>query len=303
MVPATVSVIAADATSGLNRVEWRLTAADPAGASGSNVPISGDGTHTCRSASTRSVPDDTTAVPSGWQTAPLPVSVAGTGASGVASASWRLNGGLITSAAAPGALTVSTEGVNTLETRVTDVAGNVSAWSAPRTIRIDTTAPTNSTVASDGEWTTADYNVLVTGADAVSGLHEVQHRINNGPWIPGPSGTQATVAGSGDHTLETRAVDVAGNTSVPRLDHVRIDRIAPANTTPLPAPGPHMNGYTVAVSGTDSPSGVDRVEWRVNGGRPPLGPVGHTGDHHHPPRRQQARDARDRRGRQRVDLA
>ena len=246
MVPATVSVIAADATSGLNRVEWQLDGGlIQSGPSGSNVPINGDGVHTLRTravdnATNQSVwrdhtiridtlvPNDTTAVPSGWQTAPLPVSVTGTDAhSGVASVSWRLDGGLITSAAAPGALTVSAEGVHTLETRVTDVAGNVSGWSAPRTIRIDTTAPTNSTVASDGEWTTADYNVLVTGADDGSGLQEVQYRINSGPWIPGPSGTQATVPGSGDHTFETRAVDVAGNISVPRLDHVRIDRIAP----------------------------------------------------------------------------
>ena len=52
-----------------------------------------------------------------------------------------------------------------------------------------------------------------------------------------------------------------------------------------------MNGYTVAVSGTDSPSGVERVEWRVDGGAIHDRPVGHARDDHHPRRRTSSRRA------------
>jgi len=286
---ANVTITAADVTSGLARVEWQLDGGlVQTGASGSVVPINGDGVHTLRTRAVDNatnesawrdhtiridtlVPNDTTAAPSGWQTMPLVVSLTGTDAhSGVVGGSWRLDGGAITNVGAPGAATISSDGVHTLETRITDGVGNTTGWK-PHTVRIDTTAPTNLTPVNSGNWTTADYNVSLSGADGGSGLADMQYRIDGGPWV---SGTQATVAGSGDHTFQTRAVDVAGNTSTRPVENVRIDRTVPDNTTPAPGAGPYMNGYTVAVTGTDTFSGVDRVEWQVNGGAVQSGPSG-----------------------------
>jgi hypothetical protein len=290
--PATVDVSAVDITSGVDHVEWQLDGGlTQTGPNGSDVAIAGDGTHLLR---TRAVdvagnvagwtdhtirvdtvtPADTTAIPGGWQTAPLGVSVTGTDAhSGVVEATWRVDGGSSTTAPAPGALTVSAEGVHTVETRVRDAAGNQTGWKS-QTVRIDTTAPTNQTDTSDGVWTTADYSVLVKAADGGSQLAEVQWRIDAGPWISGSSGSQANVTGTGDHTLETRAADVAGNVSVPRLDHVRIDRVNPTNTT-APAPGGAVgNPYQVAVTGTDAHAGVASVEWQVDSDAVESGPSG-----------------------------
>jgi hypothetical protein len=285
--PQTIAVTAVDITSGVDHVEWELDGGlTLSGPSGSNVPIAGDGVHTLRVRAVDTAgnvsdwtdhtvridtvtPTDTTAVPAGWQTVALPVTVTGTDAhSGVTEVTWRVDGGATTTTTSlPAGPTISAEGVHTVETRVRDAAGNQTGWRS-QTVRIDTTAPTNQTDVSDGQWTTADYHVLVKAVDGGSQLAEVQWRIDGGPWLNGPSGSQADVTGSGDHTLETRGVDVAGNTSVPRLDHVRIDRIAPTNTT-APAPGAPVVGtsYSVPVTGTDTPSSVARIEWRVDGGQ------------------------------------
>ena len=289
--PQTIAVSAVDITSGVDHVEWELDGGlTQTGPSGSNVPISGDGVHTLRVRAvdtagnisdwtTHTVridtvtPTDTTSPSGGWQTAPLAVLVTGSDAhSGVTEVSWRVDGGATTTTTSlPAGPTVSAEGVHTVETRVRDAAGNQTGWKSS-TVRIDTTAPTNQTDVSDGVWTTADYHVLVKAVDGGSGLAEVQWRVDGGPW---QNTSQADVTGSGDHTLETRGVDVAGNTSVPRLDHVRIDRVAPVNTTAAAPSSPVVGtSYTVPVTGTDSPSGVARVEWRVDGGTTHSGPSG-----------------------------
>jgi hypothetical protein len=288
-------VSATDITSGVDHVEWQLDGGlTQSGPSGSDVPIAGDGVHTLR---TRAVdaagnvsdwidrtvrvdtvtPTDTTSIASGWHTAAVAIGVTGSDAhSGIAEVTWRVNGGAPTTTTSfPAGFSLSTEGVNTVETRVRDAAGHQTGWKS-HTVRVDTTAPTNQTPVSDGEWTTADYHVLVVAADSGgSGLAEVQWRIDGGPWDSGPSGSQANVVGTGDHTLETRGIDVAGNASVPRVDNVRIDRTAPTNTTAAAPSSPILGTqYTVPVTGTDTPSGVDRVEWRVDGGAIHSGPSG-----------------------------
>src|SRR5918999_12347 len=262
--PLNVDVNAVDITSGVQRVEWILDGAPiQSGPNHSPVAISGDGAHLLRTRAVdvagnvsawtdhtirvdTVVPTDTTAIPGGWQT----------------------------TAPAPGAFTASAEGQYTIHTRVRDAAGNQSGWKA-HPVKIDTTAPTNQTPASPGTWSTADYSVLVGGADGLSGVADVQWRINSGPWSARPLGSQANVQGTGDHALETRVRDVAGNASLARLDHVRIDRVPPTNTTTA-APPTSGNPYTVAVTGTDVHSGIATVQWQVDGGTLHTGLPGDT---------------------------
>jgi hypothetical protein len=283
--PTTVSVDAVDITSGVQRVEWILDGAPvQSGANGTDVAISKDGTHLLR---TRAVdnagnvsdwrdhtvridtvnPTDITALPSGWQTQPLNVTVNGADAhSGVTHVAYRVDGGAWTITTAPGSFTVSAQGEHVVETYVRDAALRESAVKS-HTVRIDTTAPVNQTSAAPAEWIDEDYHVLVSAADSGgSGVAKVQWRIDGGPWLEGPSGSQANVTGTRDHTFETRAVDVAGNTSAARLEHVRIDKAVPTNTTAPPPSGTVGNHYQVAVTGTDADSGVGSVQWQVDGG-------------------------------------
>jgi len=291
--PTTVSVDAVDVTSGVDHVEWILDGAPvQSGPNGTDVAVNGDGTHLLR---TRAVdvagnvsgwrdhtvridtvdPTDTTALPAGWQTQPLNVQVTGADAhSGVTHVGRRVDGGTWTITTAPGSFTLSAQGEHVVETFVRDAAGRESAPKS-HTVRIDTTAPVNETPAAPAEWLDEDYHVLVSAADSGgSGVAKVLWRVDGGPWLEGPSGSQANVTGTGVHSLETRAVDVAGNAAVTRLEQVRIDKGVPANTTAPPPSGAVGNPYQVAVTGTDGDSGVAGVEWQVDGAAPESGDSG-----------------------------
>ena len=139
---------------------------------------------------------------------------------------------------------------------------------------------------------------MVSGADGGSGLSHVEWRVDAGPVTSGASPLQATVSGTGPHTLETRAVDVAGNASGWRSESVRIDSVPPTNTTTAPS-GPVANPYTVSVTGNDAHAGVSHVEWRIDGGSVQSGAAGIAGDGDRQ-RPAHARDAPGRPRRQRV---
>jgi hypothetical protein len=306
----TVTVSAFDAVSGVDHVVWQLDGGsihnDP---NNTDVPIVGDGTHTLR---TRAVdvagnisnwvdhtvrvdtvdPVDETAAPGGWQTAAYGVVVTGSDVhSGIANVTYSVDGGAPVTGSSPATVNVSAEGEHTVTTYVTDNAGNQST---PKTftIRIDTTAPTNQTPTADPGWRGADYSVMLSGADSGSGVRWLEWRVDSGPITRGgPAPLQATVGGTGTHTFETRVIDAAGNASNWRPESVDIDRVAPTNTT-TPAPSsPVGSGYTVTIAGTDVPSGIDYVEWKLdpadvnNIQNPTSGPSGSTqsitgnGDH------------------------
>jgi hypothetical protein len=281
---ADVTVTAVDPASGVDHIEWRLDGGTiHTDGNGAVVNVAGDGNHTL---STRAVdvagnisdwrnhtiridtvtPVDDTAFSSGWHTSAFMVSVQGSDAhSGIDTLTYSVDGSPPTTGASPTSVQLSNEGEYTMTTRVKDVAGNQTGWKT-HTVRIDTTAPSNLTTPSDEVWTTADYQVDVKASDQTSGIAEVQWRVDGNAYLSGASGSRATVAGTGDHIFETRARDVAGNYSGWRSEHVRIDRVLPTNTT-IPAPSsPVGNPYTVTVSGTDAHSGVDHVEWKVDGG-------------------------------------
>ena len=153
----------------------------------------------------------------------------------------------------------------------TDDAGNESGWSAAhgqdRHHRADQPHRRRRR-----RWTTGRLPREVKAADAVSGVAASSGSIDGGPWLTGPRAAQATVAGTGDHTLGTRARR-RGRQHLrrPRSTTSGSTAIAPTNTTPPPGAGPQTR-YTVAVTGTDAHSGVARVEWRVDGGTTQPGP-------------------------------
>jgi hypothetical protein len=268
---------------GILRVDWDLDGV--AGSSPGNnhtVPVAGDGDHILMTRvydgnatsawATHHIridtvtPTNNTTASAGWQRAPLDVGVAGFDAnSGVDHVAWQLDGSAIqTSTGNPHIVNVAGDGVHTLLTRVYDVAGNISGWKA-NTISIDASAPRNTTPATTSAWRANAYTVLLSGDDDVSGMSEMRYQIDGGATIAGASGfLQATVLGTGTHTLTTWGVDVAGNTSGPRSETINIDGVAPTDTTT--APGTVANRYPVVVNGTDAHSGLVNVKWKLDGG-------------------------------------
>jgi hypothetical protein len=79
-------------------------------------------------------------------------------------------------------------------------------------------------------------------------------------------GGPAVVDTDGTHTLETRAVDNAGNQSVWRTDTVKLDFNAPEITTPAAPTGWINAPYNVTVSGDDGAgSGIATTDVLVDG--------------------------------------
>ena len=104
---------------------------------------------------------------------------------------------------------------------------------------------------------------MLSGADSGSGLRWLEWRVDGGPVTRGARRRlQATVSGNGTHIFETRAVDVAGNASGWRSETVKIDKVAPVNTTPTP-PATVPVGYRLTLTGTDVGSDIEHVEWLV----------------------------------------
>ena len=291
-----VTVTGSDADSGIARVDWELDGVAGTGVDGSVVHIGTHGTHTLKTRVVDNVgndsgwvtrivrvdingPVDTTTVPAGWVTTPtVNVSVSGTdsGGSGVTRIEWDLDNGTTSgdvAGAGPVPVTVSGDGVHTLKTRLTDGLGDVTGWNT-YTIRIDTVTPTDTTSVSSGWLPLTNIDVTLQGTDAHSGIGRVEWKLDG--VADGFTGTTkvVNVAGNGEHVLETRVIDVAGNASawVPRT--IRLDSTAPDNLTPtIGTTGWRTTSYSVVLNGSDSalgraPRRVDRRQRRAALGAP-----------------------------------
>ena len=149
----------------------------------------------------------------GWNTTvPVTITLSATDATAVASTEFRLNGGAWTPYSAP--IQVAAAGTTSVEFRSTDSAGNVETIRS-RDVKIDSTAPTatvalNPAAPGAGGTYSTPVRVTLTGADAGgSGIDKVEYRFGTGAWstYAGPF----TVYTNGEHAIEYRPVDVAGN--------------------------------------------------------------------------------------------
>jgi regulation of enolase protein 1 (concanavalin A-like superfamily) len=143
-----------------------------------------------------------------------------------------------------GPVTLDQEGTTTVTYRSTDEAGNQEETDKTVTVKIDKTAPT-STATKDPAQANADgdysgpVTVTLTGADAAggSGLERVEYRLDDdGEWTTytGP----VTLSRDGQHTLEHRAVDKAGNEGATTTETLTIK--TPTTQQPQPQPQPSV---------------------------------------------------------------
>ena len=293
-----VQVKADDLVSGVDRVEWQIDA-EPwqHGPSGSPVHIAGTGTYTLRTrardvagnlSSTRSdlvridadAPTNTTAAaPSGATSNPYEVAVTGTDPdSGPATVEWQIDGDPIVTGDPGDLVTVSGHGLHTLKTQIRDAAGNVSGWRTD-TINIngalgDNLAPVDTTTAgSDTAWSSGPVSVTVRATDAGSGVARVEWRRPGELTQWTTTQETFTISDEGDNVLETRAKDGANNWSAWRLQHFKIDRSLPVDAIDIDG---WRTSDTFELEATDAYSGVDEIEYTINGGVTQLGSPGDT---------------------------
>jgi len=129
-------------------------------------------------------------------------------------------------------LEIDEEGETTIYYRAKDVDGNIGIEKDHR-IKIDRTAPSNSTISlSEEKWTNNDY-VTVTinpGEDELSGVDRTEYRtkLENEAWSDWLEyDEQLNITEEGKTKVEARTIDNAGNISECDEGIVKIDRTAP----------------------------------------------------------------------------
>lgn len=200
----------------------------------------------------------------GWYVSAVMVSGLGTDAvSGVASQEISIDGGVWQSSA-----TLS-DGTYQVQARSVDNAG-WETWSAVQTIRVDTVRPEleiapTGTQGGGGYFRSA-VTVSLVGSDSGSGLALVEYRLDGGEWV---SADHLTISTDGDHGLEGRATDKAGNQTT-TVTVVHIDTIPPVATFIMPPPDSTTQVQeAISLGGNvfDVGSGVEHVELSLDEGK------------------------------------
>ena len=283
----TITLHATDATSGLANLEYKIDNGAPISApDGTTVTLPGDGTYRLShraldnagqssgwkvdefTIDTVAPVNTSAAAPTTWQKTALALPLTGTdAASGVDRGEWRVSGGTIQSGSTTA---VTTEGAQTLETRIVDKAGNVSTWRSEN-IRIDRTKPVNTTPVPTGPWRKTNYTATVSGTDASpgSGVARVEYKIDNGSAVLSPG---VSITTEGPHKLYTRVVDTAGNESAWREDTIGIDKTVPALTVDCGQVTWRNTPATCTVTAEGGVSGLQTLTvTRGNGVAEPIG--------------------------------
>lgn len=164
-----------------------------------------------------------------------------------------------------GSSITSSDGVNAVEIRSHDMAGNMSSETLE--IKVDTIAPVVTRVvpSSDGlnDWfITAPIAVSATGSDSGSGLASAAVSVDGGTWLSDAS------LQDGVYNVEFKSTDNAGN-STTTYRTVKVDTVAPILSTSISGTAGN-NGWYVSqtlttISANDEISGVDRIEYNQNG--------------------------------------
>ena len=208
--------------------------------------------------------------------------------SGVSRVEFRVDGTLVASdASSPYSATWNSSsagvGAHTVQVTAFDVAGNSASTSVSVNVPAppppaDTTPPSVSiTSPTSGATVTGATALAATASDAGSGVARIEFRVDgvlvgsdaNSPYS---SSWDASSVASGAHTIRATAIDVAGNSTSASISvnvpapPPPVDTTAPTVAITSPANGSTISGaITIAASGTDSGSGMSRVEFRVDG--------------------------------------
>ncbi len=195
----------------------------------------------------RTAPNTTATAPANWNNDSVTVSLTANDAlSGVAATHYKLNGGTQQTGTS---VTISAEGIHTLQFWSEDNAGNVEAVKSVQ-VKIDKTKPTinhtQSPAANGNGWNNTDVTVTFTCGDALSGIASC-------------TAAQTITTEGKDQLVTGTAVDNAGNTATDPAT-VSIDK-----TTPTITGGPdraaNSNGWykanvTVSFTCDDALSGI-----------------------------------------------
>jgi hypothetical protein len=167
--------------------------------------------------------------------------------------------------------TIFSDGINTIQYRATDQAGN-STETAIQEIKVDTTTPvinTNTTGTSGlNSWYITNVVISATSSDVTSGISTFEINLNNTGFTT--FGLQPVTLNDGIHSVQYRAIDNAGNTYTTTAQEIKVDTTTPSlSLTTNGTKG--QNGWyvshpNVTPTATDAGSGISDIEYKLNNG-------------------------------------
>jgi plastocyanin len=201
--------------------------------------------------------------------------------SGVASVEYQVDDTSFLPYTAP--VVVTATGDHSVQFRATDTAGNVSTVGSV-TFRVvepgqqDTTPPTVTAAVAGTRDPSGNYigtaTVTLTATDAQSGVATVEYSLDGAAFTAYTTPVAVTTVGA--HMLHYRATDVAGNVSAEQMASFTVVPPPAQDTTPPTVSaavagernndGDYVGSATVTVTATDAQSGVQTVQYALDGG-------------------------------------
>ncbi|WP_083949939.1 ThuA domain-containing protein [Herbidospora yilanensis] len=120
-----------------------------------------------------------------------------------------------------------------------------------------TTATPNPALPASG-WFTSLVQVALAATDSGSGVEKTEFQLDGGAWTTYVE--PVVVTGDGPHTLNYRSVDKAGNVETAKSLALKVDATTPLTTADF------LPGNQVALAATDATSGVEKIEYSLDGG-------------------------------------
>ncbi len=245
---------------------WSVACEDDAQNEGSAVSTVTVDTH---------APNTTATYPTDWQNSDVAVTLsASDNLAGVDKTYYRIDAGSWVEYS--NGITISDEGVHTIEFYSVDKAGNKES-AHKISVKIDKTAPTT-TVNSDynwGTWTNQDIIFSFTADDALSGVKVTEWRIGNGDWQT-YTGGDITFGNEGEYTLQFHSADNAGNIETIQTREIKIDKTNPNITFNPDSMDWTNNAIDVNISAADALSGIKEIGYKVIAAGDSCGTDGYT---------------------------
>lgn len=179
---------------------------------------------------------------------------------------------------------VNTVGDHAIRYRATDKAGNAAAektaeFKVAAPDSDDTTAPETSATVTGEQDADGAYlgmaTVTVTASDAGSGVNKIEYAIGaDGAWQAYDAPVMVHEVGT--HKIRYRATDKAGNAAAEKAVDFQVvtppqeDTTAPVSTVAVTgdknSDGAFITSATATVKATDDDSGVEKIEYSLDGG-------------------------------------
>src|SRR2546426_9948790 len=117
-------------------------------------------------------------------------------------------------------------------------------------------------------WFVSRVNVTLSATDDSSGVAAIHFRADGGAWQLYASPVAFSAEGS--HSIDYYATDLAGNNESSHTATFDIDTVAPVSTAQvagtLAGDGSYVSSVTVTLTASDTTSGVQSEQYRVDGG-------------------------------------